>query len=400
MPVAPAAHQRPPIAALTRALTSTPALVTALALTLISAYPFLWDEKMVAREFFDLQVYYGGVAHWLETGQLYNWALPPEEIYGFTYPPFAALVFTPFVLLTSADTAGPIFLLLNIAALVALVYLSCRGMGVGKRPALAAGLWLTPLLLKFFPISFNMELGQINLFLVLLILTDVIYLKNTRWHGVLIALTACIKLTPAIFGLLFIATRDWKSLARFVGTGLASILLSFAVNFEVAREYFTEKIFESSRVGSITGALNYNLLGTWAMLFPSWLTGVLFAVTALGSVVLTYLAVRRLTGQDVRGAYLGAASCVAVLGLLLSPHLLDPPLGLVRHILGFRGPLRLAHRAHRLPLPSQHRRARLCHALCGLVWRARLGRKRVARAPGSPPCSAGCLGGRLPDSRG
>ena len=159
MPVAPAAHQRPPIAALARALTSTPALVTALALTLISAYPFLWDEKMVAREFFDLQVYYGGVAHWLETGQLYNWALPPEEIYGFTYPPFAALVFAPFVLLTSADTAGPIFLLLNIAALVTLVYLSCRGMGVGKRPALAAGLWLTPLLLKFFPISFNMELG-------------------------------------------------------------------------------------------------------------------------------------------------------------------------------------------------------------------------------------------------
>ena len=319
MPVAPAAHQRPPIAALARALTSTPALVTALALTLISAYPFLWDEKMVAREFFDLQVYYGGVAHWLETGQLYNWALPPEEIYGFTYPPFAALVFAPFVLLTSADTAGPIFLLLNIAALVTLVYLSCRGMGVGKRPALAAGLWLTPLLLKFFPISFNMELGQINLFLVLLILTDVIYLKNTRWHGVLIALTACIKLTPAIFGLLFIATRDWKSLGRFVGTGLASILLSFAVDFEVAREYFTEKIFESSRVGSITGALNYNLLGTWAMLFPSWITGVLFAVTALGSVVLTYLAVRRLAGQDVRGTYLGAASCVATLGLLLSP---------------------------------------------------------------------------------
>lgn len=400
MPVAPAAHQRPPIAALTRALTSTPALVTALALTLISAYPFLWDEKMVAREFFDLQVYYGGVAHWLETGQLYNWALPPEEIYGFTYPPFAALVFTPFVLLTSADTAGPIFLLLNIAALVALVYLSCRGMGVGKRPALAAGLWLTPLLLKFFPISFNMELGQINLFLVLLILTDIIYLKNTRWHGVLIALTACIKLTPAIFGLLFVATRDWKSLARFVSTGLASILLSFAVDFEIAREYFTEKIFESSRVGSITGALNYNLLGTWAMLFPSWLAGALFAITALGSVVLTYLAVRRLAGQNVRGAYLGGGLLRCGAGAVALPHLLDPPLGLVRYLPRLCCPLRLAYREHRLPLPSRHRCAHLCHALCGLVWWARLGRQRVARAPGPPPCPAGGLGGRLPGSRG
>ncbi|WP_237224110.1 glycosyltransferase 87 family protein [Rothia nasisuis] len=319
MSTAPTATTRPAFVALTQALTGNAALAAAGALTLISLYPFLWDDKMVPREFFDLQVYYGGVEHWLDTGQLYNWALPPEEIYGFTYPPFAALVFAPFVLLTSAETAGPIFLVLNVAALVTLVYLSCRGMGVTGRPALAAGLWLTPLLLTFFPIRFNMELGQINLFLVLLILSDVIYLKNTRWHGVLIALTACIKLTPAIFGLFFLATRDWKSLTRFIGTGLASIVLSFAVDFEVAREYFTQKIFESSRIGSVTGALNYNLLGTWSMLFPAWLTGLLFTLTALAALVLAYRAVRVLAHQDAGGGYLGAASCVAVLGLLLSP---------------------------------------------------------------------------------
>lgn len=317
MPNRPAEPTLPSIGtSLARALTSRWALATALALTVLSIYPFLWDEKMRARQFFDLQVYYGGVAHWLETGSLYDWALPPEQIYGFTYPPFAAFIFAPFVLVTNAQTAGPIFLICNVAALVSLVYLSCRGMGVGKGPALATGLWLTPLLLKFFPISFNMELGQINLFLVLLILTDVIYLKNTRWHGILIAVTACIKLTPAVFGLLFLATRDWKSLARFVGTGLASIVLSFAVDFEVAREYFTEKIFESSRVGSITGALNYNLLGTWAMLFPAGITAVLFVVSALIALVLSYLAARSLAQ---RGQYLGAASAVAALGLLLSP---------------------------------------------------------------------------------
>ncbi|MFW0182978.1 glycosyltransferase 87 family protein [Rothia sp. CCM 9417] len=317
MPNRPAEPTLPSIGvSLARALTSRWALATALALTVLSIYPFLWDEKMQARHFFDLQVYYGGVAHWLETGRLYDWALPPEEVYGFTYPPFAALVFTPFVLLTNAQTAGPIFLICNVAALVSLVYLSCRGMGVSKRPALAAGLWLTPLLLKFFPISFNMELGQINLFLVLLILTDVIYLKNTRWHGILIAITACIKLTPAVFGLLFLATRDWKSLARFVGTGLASIVLSFAVDFEIAREYFTEKIFESGRVGSITGALNYNLLGTWAMLFPTGIAAVLFVISAVSALVLSYLAALSLAR---RGQYLGAASAVAALGLLLSP---------------------------------------------------------------------------------
>lgn len=304
---------------LVRALSGNYALLVAFMLTLISLYPFLWNDKMELREFFDLRVYYGAVAHWLETGELYSWALPPERIYGFTYPPFAALFFAPFVLVTDARTAGPLFLVLNVAALVALIFVACRGMGVGTRLALAAGLWLTPLFLKFFPVSFNMELGQINLFLVLLILVDLVYLRGTRWHGVLMALTACIKLTPAIFGLLFLATRDWKSLGRFIGTGLASIALSFLLATDVSLEYFTDKMFESSRVGSITGALNYNLLGTWSMLFPGWLALPLFVITALASVALAYRSARLLSVSGGRDSYLGAGSCVAVLGLLLSP---------------------------------------------------------------------------------
>lgn len=305
-----------PLTALRAALSSNLALLTGLALTLISLYPFLWDEKMVARSFFDLNVYYGAVDSWLTSGNLYNWALPPEEIYGFTYPPLAALIFAPFVLLTTPDAAGPAFLVLNVGALVLVTYLSLRGLEVSKRVALATGLWLTPLFLKFFPISFNMELGQINLFLVLLILTDAIYLRGTRWHGVLMALAASIKLTPAIFGLYFLATRDWKSLARFVGTGAAGIALSFAVMPHRAVEFFTEKIFESDRVGSITGALNYNLLGSWSMILPQVPATVLFALSALAILVLTYLACREL---HTRGQQLGAVSTVAALGLLLSP---------------------------------------------------------------------------------
>lgn len=305
-----------PVRTLRHALTGNAALVTGLLLTVVSLYPFLWNDKMDPKDFFDLQVYYGGVAHWLATGDLYNWALPPEEIYGFTYPPFAALVFAPFVMLTSTATAGPVFLALSVAGLVAMVYLALRGTGVARRVSLATGLWLTPLLLLYFPISFNMELGQINVFLVLLIMADALCLRGTRYHGILMAIAASIKLTPAVFGLYFLATRDWKSLARFIGTGLATIALSFAVMPQVATEYFTEKIFESGRVGSITAALNYNLLGTWQMLFPAGVAGVLFAVTALLSIALAYLAARRF---HAAGEHLGAVTAVATLGLLISP---------------------------------------------------------------------------------
>lgn len=309
-------HTGASYAALSSGLTSNVAIVTGLLLTVISLYPFLWDEKMEPRVFFDLNVYYGAVKSWLTTGNLYNWALPPEEIYGFTYPPLAALIFAPFVLLTNAQAAGPAFLVLNVVALVLVSYLTLRGLDVSRRVALASGLWLTPLFLKFFPISFNMELGQINLFLVLLILTDAIYLRGTRWHGVLMALAASIKLTPAIFALYFLATKDWKSLARFIGTGLAGIALSFAVMPHHALEFFTEKIFESDRVGSITGALNYNLLGSWSMILPAPAATALFAASALTVLMLTYWACKKL---HALGQTVGAVSAVAVLGLLLSP---------------------------------------------------------------------------------
>src|SRR3954454_23199924 len=45
--------------------------------------------------FFDLRVYYGAVNFWVSGGgQVYDYLLPQTE-YGFTYPPFAAVIMTP-----------------------------------------------------------------------------------------------------------------------------------------------------------------------------------------------------------------------------------------------------------------------------------------------------------------
>ena len=47
----------------------------------------------VGHNFFDLQVYYGALRHWARHGgEIYDW-LKPNSKYGFTYPPFAAVVF-------------------------------------------------------------------------------------------------------------------------------------------------------------------------------------------------------------------------------------------------------------------------------------------------------------------
>jgi alpha-1,2-mannosyltransferase len=49
------------------------------------------------RHFFDLGVYRGAVRYWLlDGGDLYDFRYQ-DSVYGFTYPPFAALVFAPLV---------------------------------------------------------------------------------------------------------------------------------------------------------------------------------------------------------------------------------------------------------------------------------------------------------------
>lgn len=298
-----------------RAISSNVSIFTAFMIALLSAYPFLRDGEAKPHSFFDLNVYYGAVSRWLEIGDLYNWAIPPNEIYGFTYPPFAAVVFAPFVSLISVETAGTSLVFISIASIVLISYMSFSCMGVSKRISIALSLWIAPLLLKFHPVVFNMQMGQINFLLALMILIDVIYLKNTRLHGILMALAASIKLTPAIFGLLLVAKRDWISLARFVATGILGILLSFAVDYKITIEYFTDKMFDSGRVGKTYSSLNFNLVGVLDKVFTES-NNFVYVITVVLMIGIAYFSARRLVLRD---QYFGAAMVIATLGLLVSP---------------------------------------------------------------------------------
>ena len=55
-----------------------------------------FDAAFAVRHgFFDLRVYYGAINYWVRrTGEIYDYLLPRTK-YGFTYPPFAALVMLP-----------------------------------------------------------------------------------------------------------------------------------------------------------------------------------------------------------------------------------------------------------------------------------------------------------------
>ena len=63
--------------------------------------------------FFDLRVYFGALRHWArDGGEIYDF-IKPNSTYGFTYPPFAALLMLPM-----AYVSWPVAMVLSVTATV------------------------------------------------------------------------------------------------------------------------------------------------------------------------------------------------------------------------------------------------------------------------------------------
>ena len=228
----------------------------------------------------------------------------------FSYPPFAALTFVPLSVLP--PWVGAIVWELGaLAALVVLVGISFQQMLDASRHrwhiwgAVSAVAALTT------PVTDTLFFGQINLFLVLLIVLDCT--KSTRWQGIGTGLAAAIKLTPLPFIAFFLITRQWRAAIRagsvfMVATGLAWVVLPSA-----SWGYWTNPSASLRRVGGIPTFTNQSLHGMFEVLgLPMWgLAIAVIGVTAAGMVA----ARRRYEGGDI----LGAACCVGLVTLLISP---------------------------------------------------------------------------------
>jgi alpha-1,2-mannosyltransferase len=125
----------------------------------------------------------------------------------FTYPPFAALLFTPFAAVPVQWCWG----LVAVAAVPAPA-LALRPFAPGGVPLLAAfGLQ---------PVWQTVGLGQLNLILMALVVVDVLCRRGTRSGGVLIGLAAAIKLIPLIFVARLLLTGRRADALRALGAVL------------------------------------------------------------------------------------------------------------------------------------------------------------------------------------
>jgi alpha-1,2-mannosyltransferase len=247
---------------------------------------------------------------------LYNW--PGYLELPFTYPPFAALIFSVLTFVPWA-VLPDLTIGLSILALLAVVWTTARALGVRDR-AQAAGLTLViaGVSLWLEPVQRNLYLGQVELVLMALILWDLCQPDRRWWKGAGVGIAAGIKLVPLIFIPYLLLTRRFRQAAVATVAFWATAGLGFAVLPADSRAWWLGlDVLHESRTGFVgwegnqsLQALITRLMGSVAAAAPVWLAVAI--VTLIAGVAGAALLSR--AGQPV----LGVITC-ALTGLLVSP---------------------------------------------------------------------------------
>jgi alpha-1,2-mannosyltransferase len=268
-------------------------------------------------DLFDLQVYRGAARWWADGHPLYSYVLG-DTGYGFTYPPFAAVLMRPLAWV-GFHTAAVVHTTVNalLAAAAAWWLFAPVARRAGWSPWFVTGL-AVPVVLLMEPIRETLGFGQVNLFIGAMIAADVIALRRGwAWAGVGTGLATAVKLTPAVFVLYLLLTRRWRAAAVAVGTALAASGVAFAVAPGTSGEFWWHILWRSDRVGLPDQISNQSLLGVLArMSYPQPPDHLLWAGLAL---VVLVLGMARAVRAHRSGDELVGVTLVGIVSCLVSP---------------------------------------------------------------------------------
>lgn len=278
-----------------------------------------WPGQFPTPYRLDLDVYRSGAQVFIDGGDVYGRL--PELAQGghlpFTYPPIAAVLFTVFAIVPLA-VASAVVALASIACVALVVQLVVARTCTLSRPemttvvvaATAAGIWLGPFLE-------TLVLGQVNVFLMALVLVDALLGRGRWWGGTLIGLAVAIKLTPVVFLLLLVLRRDWRSAAMAVTSFLVLTGVGHLLAPADSWKYWTATLTDAARVGhpyfranqSINGFL-HRVVAEEAMRTVLW-----FVIAMAVGLFIAWVAGRLLH----RGHGVAATVVVGFAALLCSP---------------------------------------------------------------------------------
>ncbi|MEY9965784.1 alpha-1,2-mannosyltransferase [Streptacidiphilus sp. MAP12-16] len=309
-------------AAVRRALREAPRRETLIAfwVGLGSLLTYAVVRHLVGVTMVDMVVYRAEGAAVAHGHDLYNlrvteWNLPA------TYPPFAAMLFTPTAwlpvgLLRILVTSG------NLVLLGAFAYLSAELVGWPRRtmrPALVflavgLGVWLEP-------VFTTLRYGQINLLIGVLVLYDLTRPDHRRSKGVALGLAAAIKLTPGLFAVYLLLSGRARAAVTAGLTCLVTMILGALVLPGASLSFWTKYVFDTSRVGKEFIVDNQSLRGLVerALRTPDGGTVALLVTAVVGIAGLAIaIGIHRNAEGFPRARAWSVLSC-AVTALLVSP---------------------------------------------------------------------------------
>lgn len=287
--------------------------------------------------FFDMKIYHGAMVWWANGNPLYDFVAPQTTL-GFTYPPFAALLMLPMATL-SMPVAALVNLLASLTALTAVMIALLHPIAA----RLGQPLWFVvalavPLAVALEPVRETLGYGQVNLLLFALVLADLVALRwrsrrglparpddgglrrfffSGAWAGVGIGLATSIKLTPALFILYLMLTRQWRAAWTAVGTALTVGCGVFAVMPAESTAYFGTVIWQTERVGAADMTPNQSLAGLLARLYDMIETPTL--LWFVFAVLVLVLGLDRARAARADGDELTAFTLVGLTGNIISP---------------------------------------------------------------------------------
>lgn len=260
----------------------------------------------------DVRVYWWGGQQAARGGALYA----PGARYSFTYPPFAAVIFSvaagaPEGALAAVITAG------SVGALAVFCALALGAAGVQRR--LETVFAISALALLTWPVAYTLHLGEVNLIVAAMVGADLLRRRDGGWwQGIATGLAAGIKLTPLIFVVFLLITRRVRAAVTAAGTFAATIALGAILLPSQSRTYWLDGVFwHQDRIGNPANPSDQSLAGAVARLAgtghpaqTSWLAIAL--VTGLAGMAVAVSAHRR-------GHQLAGVICCAITSLLISP---------------------------------------------------------------------------------
>lgn len=270
---------------------------------------------------FDLKIYYRAITFWTDGNNIYDYSQPDRVniTLGYTYPPLTAVLMAPMAKLSLSLVT--VLSTLAIAATTAWCVFVClrERVRITRQNALLLVGLATAASFLLEPIRQTMGFGQINMYLTALVLLDVLVLgrRGSRWTGIGIGLAMAIKLTPGIFLIYLLLSKQWRASVMAISTAIAATLMAAIVTPAATWQYYTSLVWESDRVGFLGGSANQSMNGLIARIMaPADPSKAIWLVLVLAVGIPVTMRIRKAVQAGDR---LAALTLTGLLGILVSP---------------------------------------------------------------------------------